>query len=916
MFTRMGAGTHDPPSLMEKHTALEETGQPLWRRLLHSSASPASGASAVSAPVLPAAQSGVAARVAELGPIALVAIQLGLLLLTFNVFDLERGSGFVALAPLILGGFVVHSVLPMRFRMPFFLALSLGGFWLLLGPASLILVALGLGLIGICHLPINLWARVALLFGAGAALAMLRVGAGLFAQFTWGPIVMPVLGSMFMFRLIIYLYDLQHEKKPASIWERLSYFFLLPNACFLLFPVVDYQTFRRTYYDTDAATIYQKGVFWMFRGMTHLLLYRILYYYIVPNPTQVVDLWTVVLIVFGTYLLYLKVSGLFHLIIGTLGLFGFNLPETYHRYLLASGFNDFWRRSNIYWKDFMMKVFYYPMFMRLRKRKGGMVQAVGLATAGVFLATWLLHSYQWFWLLGAFPLTITDAIFWTVFGGLVVANSVSQLKAGKKGSLSKPVFSFKKALTHALKVMGMLIFIAALWSFWYSPTPAAWFAMLAQAGNSGPVDFALLGLIIVGLIAIGVGVQYANSRGVRFTLLDPAKPVFSRAAMVTSLGVLVILGLGQPQAQYRLGSFGDFIGSLQEDRLTEFDAQQADKGYYEALMTTNSITAQVGGSRDQRPPDWKPLAQTDAVIRTTDIFMYRLRPSSALTFKRAPLTVNQWGMRDYEYAQAKPEGTYRIALLGASIEMGAGVDDPETYENVTEARLNADLAGQDGAYDRYEILNFSIGGYSALQHLPIMDEAVRFSPDLVLYTGHTIEDFRRLQLLVELVRTEVELPDFLTAIVERAGVDASMEEAEVRQRLDPFAAEILREYYQRIVARSEEVGAIPIWLFVPRTEEKKRLEGLQMPVDELKALAREAGFLVLDIGEAYDSIAEGDIEDELFLAPWDDHPSVFAHQLLGDHLYDELVENAAALGLTGRAADTPAEPGPTIESTD
>ncbi|NNF56965.1 MAG: hypothetical protein HKN04_01880 [Rhodothermaceae bacterium] len=856
----------------------------------------------------------MAARVAELGPIALVALQLGLLLLTFNVFDLERGSGFVALAPLILGGFVIHAVLPMRLRMPFFLALSLAGFWLLLGPPALILVGLGLGLIGICHLPINLWARVGLLVAVGVALAMLRVGAGLFAQLTWGPVVMPVLGSMFMFRLIIYLYDLQHEKVPATIWERLSYFFLLPNACFLLFPVVDYQTFRRTYYDTDAATIYQKGVFWMFRGMTHLLLYRILYYYIVPNPTQVVDLWTVVLIVFGTYLLYLKVSGLFHLIIGTLGLFGFNLPETYHRYLLASGFNDFWRRSNIYWKDFMMKVFYYPMFMRLRKRKGGMVQAVGLATAGVFLVTWLLHSYQWFWLLGAFPLTITDVLFWSVFGGLVVVNSVSQLKAGKKGSLSKPVFSFKKALTHALKVMGMLIFIAALWSFWYSPTPAAWLGMLAQAGNSGPVDFALLGLIIVGLIAIGVGVQYANSRGVRFTLLDPAKPAFSRAAMVTSLGVLVILGLGQPQAQYRLGGFGDFVGSLQEDRLTEFDAQQADKGYYEALMTTNSITAQVGGSRNQKPPDWKPLAASDAVIRSNDLFLYRLRPSSELIFKRAPMTVNQWGMRDQEYTREKPDGTYRIALLGASIEMGAGVLDDETYEAVAEARLNAEQAGREGRFDRYEILNFSIGGYSVLQHLPLMDEVVTFQPDLLLYTGHTIEDFRMTQLFIELVQKGIDLPPHLEAIRQQARVDSTLSEAEIKQRLEPFEAEILHEGYTRIVAQAREVGARPIWLFVPRTEEKKRLEGQQLPVEELMGLARDAGFTVLSIGDAYDGI--DDVEEELFLAPWDDHPNVAAHQLLGNRLYEELIENGATLGLTGRAADTLPEPSPLSESTD
>ena len=69
----------------------------------------------------------------------------------------------------------------------------------------------------------------------------------------------------------------------------------------------------------------------------------------------------------ATYLLYLHVSGQFHLIVGLLHMFGFNLPETHHRYLLASSFTDFWRRINIYWKDFIMKLFFYPAFFALKR---------------------------------------------------------------------------------------------------------------------------------------------------------------------------------------------------------------------------------------------------------------------------------------------------------------------------------------------------------------------------------------------------------------------------------------------------------------------------------------------------------------------------------------------------------------------
>jgi hypothetical protein len=63
------------------------------------------------------------------------------------------------------------------------------------------------------------------------------------------------------------------------------------------------------------------------------------------------------------FLLYLRVSGQFHIIVGILHLFGFTCRRR-TRYFLASSFTDFWRRINIYWKDFMMKLFYYPRFSR------------------------------------------------------------------------------------------------------------------------------------------------------------------------------------------------------------------------------------------------------------------------------------------------------------------------------------------------------------------------------------------------------------------------------------------------------------------------------------------------------------------------------------------------------------------------
>src|SRR5262249_37394492 len=159
-----------------------------------------------------------------------------------------------------------------------------------------------------------------------------------------------------------------------------------PNTCFFLFPVVDYKTFCTTYGAGERFAIYQRGLRWMLRGVVQLLLYRLVYQLLQVDPLDVTDLGGGARVMVATYLLYLRVSGQFHLAIGLLHLFGFALPETHHRYLLASNFLDYYRRVNIYWKDFILKVFFNPAYFRLKR--WGAMWALALATLYAFFWTW------------------------------------------------------------------------------------------------------------------------------------------------------------------------------------------------------------------------------------------------------------------------------------------------------------------------------------------------------------------------------------------------------------------------------------------------------------------------------------------------------------------------------------------------
>jgi hypothetical protein len=359
----------------------------------------------------------------RLAAFTLVGLELVLILLVVHRFIIEEAKHFFPILCLAAGGFVIHAWLPRRWRAAFFVLLSLVSILLVLGwPNGAWILGIGCGLIAVCHLPLPLIVRVLLLVIAGVQLAALRLQ---FQEPFW-----PVLVSMFMFRLIVYLYETGRQRGRPPLAHTLAYFFPLPNICFTLFPVLDFQTFRATYYDDEDYTIYQSGITFLVRGISHLLLYRLVKYYLLPAPHELTDLPHLLLFLATNYALYLRVSGWFHAITGILHLFGFNLPRTHHNYFLASSVSDVWRRINIYWKDFMAKVFFFPTFFALRG--GGTRLALAAASLGVFLATWLLHSYQVFWLRAELPLSGSDAALWLTAGVVVAVKLQFDLSAKRK----------------------------------------------------------------------------------------------------------------------------------------------------------------------------------------------------------------------------------------------------------------------------------------------------------------------------------------------------------------------------------------------------------------------------------------------------------------------------------------------------
>ena len=412
-----------------------------------------------------------------------LAAQLALLLAVFRVYHVEQFRGpddldFFAMCCVAFGAFAVHYWLPFQFKEKFWVVVSMASAALFLQRRVVIaLFAAGFLFYLIAASRLSFRKRVAFVTTIFLAAMFASARPEWFIHLRHGLSVpgsfWPVFGGIFMFRLIVYFYDLQSAKSRPSLVEFLAYFFILPNYLFLFFPVVDFKTMRLTYYRRDIHESAQQGIFWICRGTVHLLLYMIVFHLrdmLSLNGTH--SFTAVVAMMFLTFMLYLRVSGQFHIIVGLLHLFGYDLPETNHKYLLSHSLNDFWRRINIYWKDFMVKIVYFPVYFRLRKKND--FAARMLATAMVFVVTWVLHSYQTFWLQGRFIMTWQDTLFWSILGSLVMVNVWWEIKHPKR----RKDTSWTARLKTTASILATMSLILVIWSLWSAPSLRAWIDFL------------------------------------------------------------------------------------------------------------------------------------------------------------------------------------------------------------------------------------------------------------------------------------------------------------------------------------------------------------------------------------------------------------------------------------------------------
>jgi hypothetical protein len=247
--------------------------------------------------------------------------------------------------------------------------------------------------------------------------------------------------------------------------------------------------------------------------------------------------------------------------------------------------------------------------------------------------------------------------------------------------------------------------------------------------------------------------------------------------------------------------------------------------------------------------------------------------------------INRWGMRDTDYELAKPPGAVRIAVVEASRAAGLGVEQPDLFEAQLESRLNAAHATSKR---RYEVLNFSIHGHLPVQRLMVLEERVfQFAPDIVLYLGGAREDSST--HIANMYRRGVPAPyPIIDDVIARAGLRREMSGERMAALLEPYRHELLAFVLDRFAEETRRHGATPVWVYLPLLDGVGREHVADM--EKQRQIAREAGFVVLDLDEVY----TGHRVKDLQLTSNDyTHPNGFGHGLVAEGLYEQLLAASA-----------------------
>ncbi|HTL82081.1 MAG TPA: hypothetical protein VL651_10270, partial [Bacteroidia bacterium] len=792
----------------------------------------------------------------------------GAAFLILEKFDFEPGSPLKSLLPVVFGAVLVNYWLPRKFSLCFLFLASCAGSFLLLDPlnaGALIVLLLLFGLLMRTGIGINLKIFISILFIA--ALLLIRISIVHVPFFSYA---IPVAGSMLMFRGALVLYEHKYAKEKPTFIEDLSYLFLLPNLALPLFPVIDYKTFLRNHTPSDRVAI-NKGIERISLAILQLLIYRFFYTFITPPLSTVHDAGSTLLYITSSYAGIMHFTGLLWLGVGCLGLLGFDLPFIFNNVFLVDSFSDIWRRINIYWKDFITKLVYFPVYFLLRKK---IKQSVLITVLITFIFTAVLHGWQWIWLLGIPKISPSGIIYWGILGTCI---AIALSRESKKTPVPEKVTMLSSAW-RCIRIMLMFLFMSFTWSLWNSPSFNDWFFLLSHFRTFSFDDiFKIASSLIIIFFLLFFGLNF--NTGVK----DPVK--WNRiSARATIWLMLLVLPFGFYQVVNIFPApIREYAWSLNGPELNSDDRDYAIENYYDQMLAVN------GGRHPWEMFIQAPGASSGldkACTARQDVVIRELIPSLTTDLGTWKIITNSFGMRSKEYPMQKGKNVFRIAILGGSYEMGSGVAQDSVFGNVLEEMLQDSFPELD-----IQVLNFAVGGYHPPQQVWVMQNKIKqFSPDLVLYFVHPEDRSRLDAFLANMVHNGYDLHFAeLKNIRTRCGAKQSMSVTELQNRFEPYNSDISHWAISTVLDSADEWNEAMYIVYLPTMNSDDILEDNFYRNELTLAPAYEKKNLhYISLHGIFASDP-----DHWKLKTDPSHPNAAAHQLIAERLFSELYPTLA-----------------------
>ena len=268
-------------------------------------------------------------------------------------------------------------------------------------------------------------------------------------------------------------------------------------------------------------------------------------------------------------------------------------------------------------------------------------------------------------------------------------------------------------------------------------------------------------------------------------------------------------------------------------------------------------------TQDSESKDSVPL-RTIIYPHPNDQIIFDLRPNLNVRFQRAAVRTNSCGMRGPDYTIAKPENTFRIAVIGDSFTFGWGVEESQTFVAQMEQTLNRHSKGAP----RYEVMNFGVPGYSTFQEVARFEElALDFSPDAVV-VFFVENDYGPPFFIREMGAGNqlLSLQRFMSSTADQA---EKQRHIETLARIDPNKA------LRKLAKLGAEKG-IPVYLVInPKkrwVEDKKKLW----------ILREQKSIQFMNIYDQFmHAVNSRGIDSKDLTLSFDPHPSPLKHELLG-----------------------------------